>query len=104
LDTFEFQQNQEIPLVCLVFENTWDGEANCESDETRTVGLPRNGPATVDWVCHSDVFWPILLGKLSYGSNWTMHGYDCSINTDGVRCTNQSGNGFHVRASMYDLF
>lgn len=98
---------ENTPLTCLVFEADWgepSGLQDCGLDETRALTLPRNGSAQFEWYCHGDVFWPLPLGALDYGSKWTLRGFECEVETNGVRCTNRSGNGFHVRRAAYSMF
>lgn len=110
LDVFSPDRIDEVDVICLIFGASWDlppdfGDKNptCDLDQTRTVILPPEGPASARWTCHGDVFWPLPLGALSYGSGWSLMGYSCDVDTDGVRCTNASGNRFHVRRAALAL-
>ncbi|WP_179381455.1 hypothetical protein [Jannaschia marina] len=94
------------PVSCLIFEATWpmpDADPTCDLDRTRMVTLPRRGPARAELACHGDVFWPLPLGTLGYGSEWSVQGIGCSMATDGVRCVNATGDGFHVRRAALTL-
>ena len=95
------------PLVCLIFEANWDVEVDddpsCNLDRTRAISLPRNGAPTEHLMCHGDVFWPAPLGAISYGSEWSFVDFTCSMATDGVRCSNASGNSIAVNRARREL-
>lgn len=103
----------EGPLVCLVDEADWnpptayvdydDYMDNCGLDQKRVITLPPDGPATEDWVCHGDMFWPLGDIVISYGSEWSFLEYSCTVETSGVSCQNKQGNGFSVRRAMREL-
>lgn len=110
LDVFSSQPYGELDMICLIFETSIDlpttfadEDPGCDLDRTRAFILPKSGPARGELYCHGDVFWPIPLGALSYGSEWSLSGYTCSMATDGVRCTNQTGHGFHVSRATHAL-
>lgn len=98
------------PMVCLVFDADWDlppdygdDDPTCDLDRTRTVILPPDGPASARWTCHGDVFWPAPLGRISYGSEWSLASFICTSDTDGVRCVNGQGNSLWVRRASLVL-
>jgi len=104
VDIYSAAPMDEVGLVCLVFSADWDlppdygdDDPTCDLDRTRTILLPRDGVGSARWTCHGDVFWPAPLGAISYGSEWSLFGFECDMATDGVRCTNPQGDGFHVR-------
>jgi len=99
VDLYGAETVDEAGFVCLISSADWglppdfgDDDPICDLDATRALFLPRNGAPYENWICHGDVFWPAPLGAISYGSNWTLFNFDCSMETDGVRCTNQTGN------------
>jgi hypothetical protein len=104
----------EGPLVCLVHEADWnpppaldnfdDYRATCNTDQTRVITLPPDGPSTEGWVCHGDMFWPLGDIVISYGSEWSFLEYSCTVETSGVSCQNKQGNGFSVRRAMRELY
>lgn len=94
------------PMICLISRADWDlppdygdGNPTCNLDRTRAIFLPPSGAATARWICHGDVFWPAPLGRISYGSQWSLSHYTCAMARDGVRCTNGSGNEFAVKSA-----
>lgn len=110
LDVFSPARMDEVPLVCLIFDADWPmppkgtmSDPTCDLDSTRTITLPRNGPASASWTCHGDIFWPVPQGQLSYGSEWSLMGYSCSVQTDGVRCDNGRGSSLWVRRASIAL-
>lgn len=97
-------------LTCLIFEASWslppyygDNDPTCNLDRTRTIILPRRGPATARWTCHGDIFWPLPIPKIGYGSDWSVNGFDCTMRKDGVRCRNATNDGFSVRRRALQL-
>lgn len=103
LDIYSDVPFDEKPLVCLVFNADWDlppdygdGDPTCDLDRTRTVILPRTGPATARWTCHGDVFWPAPLGQISYGSQWSLFGFTCDMANTGVTCRNDLGQSVTI--------
>lgn len=99
LDVYSDVPFDEKLLVCLVFDADWDlppygggYDPGCDLDSTRTVTLPHNAPATAEWTCHGDVFWPAPLGTISYGSEWSLLGFICDMATTGVTCLNEAGH------------
>lgn len=97
-------------MNCLIFDANWslppyygDDDPTCDLDRTRAIILPPTGPATAQWYCHGDVFWPLPNPKIAYGSDWEVLNYACTMRKDGVRCQNASGHGFHVRRSKLTL-
>ncbi|MBU2983133.1 hypothetical protein KO498_15080 [Lentibacter algarum] len=103
-DTDALLPESQRRLACLVWEVQWsppldfgDDDLTCDLDQTRIVLLPYAGRGNARWVCHGDVFWPLPLPKLGYGSSWNVSGFNCSMAKDGVRCSNSTGNGFHIR-------
>ena len=101
----------EAELICLIFEAEWDlppvyqtGVDSCDLDRTRTIVLPRYGSPELQSTCHGDIFWPIPMGAISYGSEWTLPDIRCTMATDGVMCTNSSGHGFTVNRAGQTLF
>lgn len=100
----------DVQMICLVSDADWDlpndygdGYPTCDLDRTRAIFLPPTGAPYAHWICHGDVFWPVPLGKISYGSEWSLNHYTCSMATDGVRCTNASGNMLDVNRARFDL-
>lgn len=86
-------------LVCLVFDADWDlppeygdDDPTCDLDRTRAIFLPRTGAPFEHWICHGDVFWPAPLGAISYGSQWSLFNFTCTMDRDGVRCANETGD------------
>lgn len=106
LDVFNSLSYDDLPLICLVGEADWPmqgADPDCGLDETRMIVLPPRGPASVETACHGDVFWPVPLGALSYGSEWSLGVFTCSVAADGVRCDNGAGGAFHVRRAALVL-
>ncbi len=110
LDVYSDVRFDEKPMVCLVFGADWtppdgfgDEDPTCDLDMTRTVILPRNGPATARWTCHGDVFWPEPLGSISYGSQWSLLGFSCDVKETGVQCRNEQGNSLSVSRARLGL-
>lgn len=102
-DAGDFIPYFEQPMVCLIFEANWDlppyyGDDNpdCGLDRTRAIKLPVSGPATEQWICHGDVFWPLPLGAIGYGSTWSLRDTSCDMATNGVTCDNGNGGRFSV--------
>lgn len=96
----------EAPLTCLIFEAEWDmpadyngSDPNCDLDSTRMLTLPAKGRPSEMWACHGDVFWPAPLGRISYGSEWSLFAYTCTMATRGVTCTNGDKTLFVSRAT-----
>lgn len=103
-----YVQGWETPVLnCLIFEADWEArehsEPGCDLDETRMISLSVSDPTVSDWACHGDVFWPLPLPVLSYGSGWSLAGFDCDVATDGVYCTAPSGHGFDIARRALDL-
>ncbi|PTX54339.1 hypothetical protein C8N43_3153 [Litoreibacter ponti] len=110
LDVFSDTPYDQKALHCLIFLADWDmppdygdNDPTCDLDRTRIVILPPEAPASARWVCHGDVFWPYPQGALSYGSEWSLPTFTCSVAQDGVRCRNEAGQGFHLRRSALVL-
>lgn len=115
LDRYDWDTDKRLPasqspLLCLVWEAQWsppldfgDDDPTCDLDQTRVVILQPSGKAKARWICHGDVFWPLPLPTLGYGSDWSVAGYACSMAKDGVRCSNRSGGRFHIRRSALKL-
>lgn len=110
VDIYSPQPMDEVPLICLVSNADWDlppdygdGDPTCDLDRTRTVILPRSGAPTARWTCHGDVFWPAPLGKISYGSEWSLFGFTCNMASDGVRCVNGAGGSIAVNRARLAL-
>ncbi|MEN8840339.1 MAG: hypothetical protein ABF288_04400 [Octadecabacter sp.] len=106
VDVYSAEKMDEIGLVCLISNAEWDlppyfgdDDPTCDLDRTRAILLPRNGPPSEQWICHGDVFWPAPLGAISYGSQWSLFGFECSMETDGVRCASAAGNSIAVNCA-----
>lgn len=96
----------DMALVCLIFDAGWDlppdygdSDPTCDLDRTRTLILPRSGRPQERWSCHGDVFWPLPLGTISYGSEWSVFNYTCKVASNGVTCTNGEATMFISRAT-----
>lgn len=106
VDIYSSDPIDEVDLVCLIFQADWPMpilDDGCDLDKTRMIILPRQGAATATRACHGDVFWPEPLGAISYGSEWSLMGFTCSMATDGVRCENGQGGDFWVRRAALVL-
>ncbi|MCF2869652.1 hypothetical protein L0664_01115 [Octadecabacter sp. G9-8] len=106
LDVYSDLPFGDMPMVCLIFDADWDlppdygdSDPTCDLDRTRTLILQPTGRPQERWTCHGDVFWPEPLGTLSYGSEWSMLGYGCRVETRGVTCTNGDKTFFVSRAT-----
>ena len=98
----------ESPLVCLILEADWVGppyeSEDCGLDQTRQVMMFPTGRGEVFLGCHGDVFWPHPTPKVSYGSTWSVTGFDCSVEQTGVTCENTEKNGFRLRRASVELY
>jgi len=111
IDYYDSAPQSEAGLVCLIFEANWDiaadGTGNtdpdCALDTTRSVELPRSGAPRAAEVCHGDVFWPLPMGAIGYGSTWSLFSYTCEMATTGVLCQNGSG-GFKLNRRAFEAF
>lgn len=102
-DLYNSQPLDEVDLICLIFEADWDlppdygdDDPTCDLDRTRSVFLPAQGAPRERWICHGDVFWPAPLGKISYGSNWSLFGFSCDVARNGVTCRNATDHSISV--------
>ena len=88
----------EAKLVCHIFSADWAPplEEDCNLDRTPTLTLGPEGAPRESIECHGDVFWPVPIPTLSYGSIWSIFGYRCEVARSGVTCTNESGHGFEI--------
>lgn len=96
----------EEGLVCLIFSADWAPPLHepCELDQTAAIHLPPSGPPIELMACHGDVFWPSPAPQLSYGSEWALPDYRCTMAQSGVTCTNASGNGLQIARRGRSLF
>ena len=106
VDLYNAQSLDEVPMVCLVFAADWDlppdygdDDPTCDLDRTRTVILTHGQSPVARWTCHGDVFWPAPLGKISYGSQWSLFDFTCDMAMTGVRCDDGQGHGFAVNSA-----
>ncbi|MEL6959431.1 MAG: hypothetical protein AAGL89_10815 [Pseudomonadota bacterium] len=97
----------ELDMVCFIRDAGWeyphDG-ADCTDDRFRAVTMGDGWPPRAITICTTDVFWPYPSPQISYGSMWSVDGFTCSVETDGVRCADPSENHrFHIAQAALNL-
>lgn len=68
--------------------------SSCEFDWGLSVGMEERGAA--EFACVSDTVLDPAAPELPYGSTWQGGQFTCESSTEGLRCTNGSGNGFFL--------
>ena len=110
LDIYSPNAYPDQDMICLIFDADWDlppyygdDDPTCDLDRTRAIILHPSGPPSEQWFCHGDVFWPAPLASISYGSEWSIFDFTCTMATDGVRCRNGQGNSIAVNRARREL-
>lgn len=97
----------ELDIFCLIFDADWPypvEDEDCDADRIRAVSVGRDWPALAHTICTSDVFWPYPSPTLSYGADWSVEGFTCSVARTGVTCRDDEGTGgFEIARGGYSL-
>ena len=106
-DYLNEQGRQHPGLTCMVLQREGAAlpkPASCDLDWTPTVELKPNGAARHSGLCTGDIPFNPSAKVLPYGESIKGQGWRCTAMSNGLRCENRSGRGFHLSRRAQQLF